>query len=195
MAAAWCFFSLRPSVAHQCEPLCRPLSLCTAALRPTQTASSTSSSSSFLNTTCFSVLHLFCLMLLIRCSPVCSRSRTNLWADFLNLILRVSTLTRSGLLMVFQSRPEPCSFFWPPFTSPCNQTASVCWCNRLSSAARTAEVVCEMSQTNRIKLISRNWESQRLRDPFNSRPSVLPFKRCCSASIISFFFFFLNTEI
>lgn len=32
------------------------------------------------------------------------------------------------------------------------------------------EVVCEMSQTNRIKLISRNSASQRLYDPFNSLP-------------------------
>lgn len=47
---------------------------------------------------------------------------------------------------------------------------SVRLCNLLSSPARTAEVVCEMSQTNRIKLISRNMESQRLRDPFNSHP-------------------------
>lgn len=61
MAAARCFVSLQPPVAHQREPLCRPLSLCTAALRPTQTASSTSSSS-FLNT-CFSLIHRLCFML------------------------------------------------------------------------------------------------------------------------------------
>lgn len=44
-----------------------------------------------------------------------------------------------------------------------------------------------MSQTNRIKLISRNWESQRLCDPFNSHP-------CCplNAAAPSFLFFFLK---
>lgn len=55
---------------------------------------------------------------------------------------------------------------------------SVRLCNLLSSPARTAEVVCEMSQTNRIKLISRNRESQRLRDPFNSHP-------CCPLNAAS----------
>lgn len=74
MAAARCFFSLRPSVAHQREPLCRPLSLCTAALHPTQTASSTCS---FLNT-CFSLIRLWCCLLRWKV-PQCW---TNLTADF-----------------------------------------------------------------------------------------------------------------
>lgn len=44
-----------------------------------------------------------------------------------------------------------------------------------------------MSQTNRIKLISRNWESQRLCDPFNSHPCY-PLN-AAAPSFLSFFFF------
>lgn len=81
MAAARCVFSFRPSVAHQCEPVCRPLSLRTAALRPTQTASYTSSSSC--PNTCYSLIRLLCFYAVIRSSRVRFRSRANAWADFI----------------------------------------------------------------------------------------------------------------
>lgn len=84
MAAARCFFSFRPSVAHQCEPVCRPLSLrhrCVASYPDCILHLQQQLSKCLLF---FNPPFMFlCSYAVIRSSRVRFRSRANAWADFI----------------------------------------------------------------------------------------------------------------